>query len=279
VTGAATARALTSRFVVLVTAAVATVGWLVAPAGASAAADPCVGVVVDARLLGGEVGTGCAKGDPDSGLEALTMAGFSYAFAPRLPGFVCQIDGAPRCDRTGTRTYWSYWYRAEGSRTWVYSSAGAGARDPEPGSTEGWVWQDGGRREPPDVSLVDICPRLARERAEKRAPSQSPSPDRGPQGATAASTTAPRTTGSAAATSPLPATTSAAPSTASPTGTPTPTTTPTTGSPRTTPTPVTSSGDRGGSEAPWAGLVLGGGLVAALGAAAVARSRRPGGRP
>ncbi|HEX6937472.1 MAG TPA: hypothetical protein VF227_13210, partial [Actinomycetes bacterium] len=79
-------------------------GWLglvgLLSAQPAAAAEPCVGVVVDARLLGGDVRTGCAKGDPDSGLEALTMAGFRYAFVPRQPGLVCQVDGAPECSRT-----------------------------------------------------------------------------------------------------------------------------------------------------------------------------------
>lgn len=267
-------------------AAVVAVGWLVVPPVASAASaaaesQPCVGVIVDARLRGGDVRTGCAKGDPDSGLEALTMAGFRYAFAPRTPGFVCQLDGAPECSRTGTTTYWSYWSRAKGSTSWVYSSTGAGTHDPGPGSTEAWVWQDGGRREPPDMSLVDICPQLAAEPTQKKrkARTASPSPDRGTTGSSAASPS-PRTPGRSTAASAAPSPPSA-PATAAPTTAASPTpapTTPSSGPPpsadATSPAPVASS-DTGGTAAPWTGVVLGGGLVAALGAAALARSRRP----
>lgn len=238
------------------------------------AAERCVGVVVDARLLGGVVSTGCAEGDPDSGLAALEAAGFRYAFAPRLPGFVCQIDSAPECSRTGTTTYWSYWYRTKGSRAWVYSSEGAGSRDPAPGSTEAWVWQDGGRREPPDVALETICPQVARSRTERAVPSSSPSPAR-TSGSAAAARPSRRTTGT---TDRSPAPASPAPATASDGTAPAPTTAPAASS-----APASRSSAAGGVPAgdgpdrtPWTGVVLGGGLVAALGAAALARSRRSG---
>ena len=71
---------------------------------------------------------------------------------------MCQIDGAPACADTSTTTYWSYWYRAKGSRSWVYASEGSGSHDPAPGSTEAWVWQDGRQRTPPDVAQRTICP-------------------------------------------------------------------------------------------------------------------------
>ena len=241
------------------------------------AAERCVGVVVDARLLGGVVSTGCAEGDPDSGLAALEAAGFRYAFAPRLPGFVCQIDSAPECSRTGTTTYWSYWYRTKGSRAWVYSSEGAGSRDPAPGSTEAWVWQDGGRREPPDVALETICPQVARSRTERAVPSSSPSPAR-TSGSAAAARPSRRTTGTTGTTDRSPAPASPAPATASDGTAPAPTTAPAASS-----APASRSSAAGGVPAgdgpdrtPWTGVVLGGGLVAALGAAALARSRRSG---
>lgn len=274
-------------------AAVVAVGWLVVPPVASAASaaaesQPCVGVIVDARLLGGDMRTGCAKGDPDSGLDALTRAGFRYAFAPRTPGFVCQLDGAPECSRTGTTTYWSYWSRAKGSTSWVYSSTGAGTHDPGPGSTEAWVWQDGGRREPPDMSLVDICPQLAAEPTQKKrkARTASPSPGSGTTGSSAGSPsprTPGRSTAASAAPSPpsAPSTAASPPSARPPSASPAATTAtqPTSIGPppsadATSPAPVASS-DTGGTAASWTGVVLGGGLVAALGTAALARSRRP----
>ena len=258
-------------------------------APSASAAEPCVGVIVDARLLGGGVSTGCAKGDPDSGLDALAAAGFSYAFAPRVPGFVCQIDAAPECSRTGTTTYWSYWYLTKGSRAWVYSSTGAGSHDPAPGSTEAWVWQDGGRREPPDVALETICPQVATARTERTEPSSSPSPARTSRSAAAARpsgrmTNKPRPATSAASSSSS-SSASAAPTRTAGTGT-TDTTTPPAPAPSTAP-PAGSSraggdGDGAGDGpdgTPWAGVVLGSGLVAALGAAALARARRTGGSP
>ena len=103
-----------------------------APVPAAAATRPCVGMIVDGRLAGGSLRTGCATGDPRSGLAALTAAGFSYAFVPRQPGQVCQIDGLPECSRNGSDTYWSYWHRAKGIHRWVYSGEGAG--DLRPGA-------------------------------------------------------------------------------------------------------------------------------------------------
>jgi hypothetical protein len=154
-------------------------GWLL-PAPATAA-KACVGVIVDARLAGGGVSTGCALGDPDSGLDALVDAGYSYAFAPRYPGLVCSINGTPECAKMTTTDHWSYWYREPGERTWVYSSVGAGAHDPEPGSTEAWVWQDGGRQQPPDIALSTICPQVAEQSSPSPARTKEPSPTTTPK--------------------------------------------------------------------------------------------------
>jgi hypothetical protein len=247
-------------------------------------------VIVDARLLGGDVRTGCATGDPDSGLEALTMAGFRYAFVPRQPGLVCQVDGVPACDRTSTTTYWSYWYRAKGSSTWVYSSRGAGAHDPAPGGTEAWVWQEGGRREPPSIGLRTICPQLAapapgtstttaKPVRTRDAPTRTADADRAtarPATKTATERRTARAARSSATSAPPPTT----PSSTTPATTP-PVTTSSAAEPSTTAVArrsdgaVGSDGDPGAP--PWTGLAVGGALVAALGAAAVLRGRRTGG--
>lgn len=260
---------------VLVALCVATAGLLL-PAPAATAAETCVGVVVDARLLGGGVRTGCAKGDPDSGLDALTAAGFRYAFAPRQPGLVCQVDGAPACDRTTTTTYWSYWYRAKGSDTWVYASEGAGSHDPEPGSTEAWVWQEGGRRQPPDVAQRTICPVAADSpRPEK---TSSTGAEQGATKAPAAKAPAPKTSAAATSAAPRTTVTSAEPSATSArpgtdTATAPPTSRPVT-TPVATPAAAASTGDDAGT--PWLGVAAGVALVAALGGAALLRSRRGG---
>ena len=270
----------------LATALLGALATVLLPSAAGASAVPasvraaggtaCVGVIVDARLLGGEVRTGCADGDPDSGFEALTRAGFSYAFVPRQPGLVCQVDGLPDCARTGTTTYWSYWHRAKGSARWTYASTGAATFDPAPGSTEAWVWQDGGRREPPDIALATICPQATAAPTPSTRPSRVPSP------------AAARPNPARAAASPRAG--SASPGTAAPAPAPERATTPPPAAGETTPVtpapdpsvtaaaPHQQAGARAagpGAQA-WAGALGGAGLVAALGGAAVVRSRRRG---
>jgi hypothetical protein len=249
-----------------------------APVPAAAATRPCVGMIVDSRLAGGSLRTACATGDPRSGLAALTAAGFSYAFVPRQPGQVCQIDSFPECSRNGSDTYWSYWHRAKGTGRWVYSGEGAATYDPEPGDTEAWVWQEGGKRPPPDIAFGTLCPQAAAADVE---PSDPPLP-----AATAKKTTTPQPTGSGDV--PLPDLTttppalkpslSRAPSTSAEASTPAATTTsaatPTEPSPSAS--PVASSDDSG---PPWAGLAVGVAVVALLGGAALARTRRTGGSP
>ena len=129
--------------VVLALAAGATVAtpW---PTPADAAGD-CDGVwvVVDASELGGPQSVRCAEGDPASGLAALTAAGHDYGFVPRIPGMVCTIDARPDpCNGAPADAYWSYWH-AEAGGSWTYASRGAGERDPQPGSVEGWAFGAG----------------------------------------------------------------------------------------------------------------------------------------
>lgn len=138
----------------LIAAALVSFGLVAAELTPRAAhAAPCVGtsgvtVVVDFTALGGGVEVGCATGDPTSGLAALTDAGFSYAFVPRIPGFVCQIDSLPDpCNGAPLHAYWSYWH-GESDGSWSYASAGAGSHDPAPGDVEGWAF---GAGNPPGV--------------------------------------------------------------------------------------------------------------------------------
>ncbi|WP_030395108.1 hypothetical protein [Kitasatospora purpeofusca] len=110
---------------------------------ARAAACSGVTVVVDFTALGGGIETGCAPGDPASGLAALTGAGFSYAFHPRFPGFVCKINTLPTtCTNPTGTAYWSYWHAAHGG-PWSYSNLGAGSYNPAPGEVEGWSFGAG----------------------------------------------------------------------------------------------------------------------------------------
>jgi hypothetical protein len=99
--------------------------------------------VVNFGALGGGVVTACAPGDPASGLAALTGAGFTYAFVPRQPGFVCQINVKPNpCNGAPATAYWSYWH-APRKGSWTYSTSGAGSYNPAPNTVEGWSYGAG----------------------------------------------------------------------------------------------------------------------------------------
>ena len=155
---------------------------LAVPAAPSRAAE-CSGVpvVVDFASLGGGSRTGCAPGDPSSGITALRSAGFEPTRAAQQPGyFVCRIDGKPAsdpCQRTSPAdAYWSYWHaRAGGS--WTYSGVGPADHDPEPGTVEGWAF---GAGKPPSTAPP---PRAAASPSAQPSPQPSrlPSPQPSPQ--------------------------------------------------------------------------------------------------
>ncbi|SFQ50539.1 hypothetical protein SAMN05421810_108145 [Amycolatopsis arida] len=134
---------------VAATAAAVTTAVITGPAAAATTtAGACTGtsgvtVVVDFAELGGGIETRCAPGDPASGLEALTGAGFTYDFVPGYPGFICRIDELPDpCNGAPVTAYWSYWHAQPGG-SWSYSQLGAGNYDPAPGSVEGWAFGAG----------------------------------------------------------------------------------------------------------------------------------------
>ncbi len=257
--------------------AVALLALLGPSAPAAAATAPCVGVVVDGRLAGGSVRTACATGDPRTGLDALTKAGITYAFVPRQPGQVCQLDGLPACSDTGADTYWSYWWRAKGSSRWVYATTGAGTHDPDPGDTEAWVWQDGGRVEPPDITFARICPQAATSDRTR-----TPTPTTAPRGNTSGeaepvpdASTSPKAAGSGLRTrSPKPSAASTPPTSSSAASASAPATSSATSSSAGASTAAGSDGDNGDGSPPWAGLAVGAVLVGGLGGAAVLRARR-----
>jgi hypothetical protein len=136
------------RAVVAVAVSTAAVGGLAVATASPASAAACAGttgvtVVVDFGSLGGGVKTMCAPGDPTSGLTALTGAGYTYAFAPRFPGFVCQINVKPNpCNGGPATAYWSYWH-APRHGAWTYSTSGAGSYNPKPNTVEGWAFGAG----------------------------------------------------------------------------------------------------------------------------------------
>jgi hypothetical protein len=157
-----------------VAAASAVVGLAMAHAPLTAHAADCSGVtvVVDFGSLGGGVRTGCAPGDPATGTDALTAAGFGYTFAARQPGFVCRINGQPSSDpcvnTSPTTAYWGYWHGRPGG-SWVYSSTSAAAYDPAPGSVEGWSFGAGGQ---PGIAPPAPAPQPVEPAPQPPAPAQ-----------------------------------------------------------------------------------------------------------
>jgi hypothetical protein len=152
--------------------AVATAG---AAAGvlAVAAASPASGqsactatsgvtVVVDFSAFGRGIVRGCAPGRPASGYDALVTAGFAPAGTTRFGNaFVCRIDALPSpsdqgcVDTPPSTAYWAYYHAAQGDATWRYSTLGAAAFHPEPGSVEGWAFGAGAK---PGVSPAQLLP-------------------------------------------------------------------------------------------------------------------------
>jgi hypothetical protein len=107
-----------------------------------------VTVVVDFTKLHGKVKSGCDRKRPANGLVALRKAGFTYAFVPRQPGFICTIDRRPsRCNGAPTSAYWSYWHARPHGR-WIYSNLGAASYHPKTSWVEGWAF---GRGKPPRI--------------------------------------------------------------------------------------------------------------------------------
>lgn len=278
---------LTALLIAAVTAGPAALAGVPAYAGSTAATTAvvaaangtdCVGVVVDFTRLGGSVQTGCAENDPASGLAALTAAGFTFTPRPR-DYLICQINGQPACEDTTSDNYWSYWHRAPGSGQWTYSSVGAASYDPEPGSTEGWVWQEGGKAPPPGIAQDDICP--VEEPDPEPTKTRDPDPSEQPRPKPTPSAT--RTGGvgsthpSAAANSPRAGRAGKArggkdarPATTRRTALATPATIAAAAPPVEPAAGPPAAGDGG----PPIGLLVGGGLVVGLAAAAVARARR-----
>jgi hypothetical protein len=258
---------------------------LVQPVRAAASED-CVAVIVDAHRLGGTVQTGCAQGDPSTGLQALTRAGFGYTPRPR-DGLVCQIDTRPACTDTTSANYWSYWYRAPGSSHWIYANEGAGTHNPKPGSTEAWVWQAGGKSLPPNIGADTICPQLAAPRTATTSPTATSTKTKSPASTTSTASKSPRATpsrtpskkkapGTASPDVEASSSSSAADSSTAPPSTSATTAPPTDPAEGRAGDPPPDDSAGGALTGP-AGAALGGAVVLGVGAAAVIRSRR--GRP
>ncbi|HET7529806.1 MAG TPA: hypothetical protein VFJ98_02490 [Mycobacteriales bacterium] len=259
--------------------------------GAQAQSTICVALVVDSSALGGDVDNGCTRVPSGAtGYDVLRAGGHSWQVCDN--GIIGEIDGRPAngCQVKDNNHFWGYWHRKPGSRTWTFSSYGAGYYHPGEGSTDGWVWEDGTTSPPADVAYPAGC----------HSPPSSPTPTPAPSTSSAGPAphagggTAPAATHAPAAASPPAGSTTGARSTRSdarhrrgsrtarssarPTATDPTAAAPT--SPPAAPTVEavhrTRSADGSGSPAPALAAVAG---AALLGAGAWWRSRRRAGTP
>jgi hypothetical protein len=258
------------------------------PARGASRPTICVALVVDARSIGSDVSTSCAKLPKGaSGVAVLQAGGHQVGF--RSDGLLCTIDGLPKtgCAGINDSHYWAYFHRAPGSTRWVYSSEGPASYQPVNDSTEGWVYDDGKALTPENVAYHRICPP---ERSATATPSETAS---APAESPSATATAQPTTATQ-----HPASTRAGAGSALPTATPSPGATDrhraghrpsvaaadtgpaTTDLPSaaTSPLPsavaLTGGTDTSSSHSGRLGLVVGLLVVVALGVAAFLRSRR-----
>jgi hypothetical protein len=143
-----------------------------APAQAVGCADSSVTVVV--QFKDGHTETGCTSGDPHSGLEALTLAGFTWKPVVGQPSAVCTINGSPDGNCWGG-DYWAYFHAKPGG-SWSYASTGGGGYDPKPGSVEGWRFGTGAAPEtkPPGEAVSTPTPKPTPTAKPTKKPTRKP---------------------------------------------------------------------------------------------------------
>jgi hypothetical protein len=251
-------------------AAVAAAGVVTPTAPVAAATTICVGLVVDARPLGGPVSADCATVPGGStGYDVLRAAGHTVGF--RHDGLICTIDNRPAdgCAATDAQHYWAYFHRKPQSSSWSYSNEGATTYQPDNGATEGWVWRNGDSATPKDVPYTTICPKTASPtpRPSSPPPSASAQPTRSAHPQPVARTT--KTTSPTAATRRSSHQRRSERRTTPPAVDPSPTST------AATVAAITSKPGNGSSGPPW-GLIAGAAVIAVFGGAAAGRWRHRG---
>jgi len=80
----------------------------------------------------------------------------TYGQPPSYAGFVLMINGIGTA-QPDTTHYWAYFHDTGGG--WVYSGSGAASFDPQPGSVEGWAYDNGQNPAPSPASssYAAIC--------------------------------------------------------------------------------------------------------------------------
>ena len=111
--------------------------------------DQDVTIVVDFGSLGGGVNVRCAVGfvKGENGFKVFRRADVAYETVTNSE-FVCRIAARPGPDTEDCANtpppdaYWTYSYAKRGG-DWVYANVGPGSHKPQPGSFEGWRFNNG----------------------------------------------------------------------------------------------------------------------------------------
>ena len=150
-------------------AVAAALGLALAAGFATASADGEVGLVIQ---IGSEVETHCVaySGDSISGEQTLKSAGFTVEQLGSGNRAVCAIDDVGCFDSSSFSscfcecrgrdcTYWAFFTREYGAG-WVYSTMGFNLLQATDGDVHGWKWGAGGPSSAPapvDVTFEQIC--------------------------------------------------------------------------------------------------------------------------
>lgn len=175
VLGVAVIAALTTGFPAMADDAVAAAATATAATAATAspatttAAETCsqgVIVVIDFTDLGGKLEARCAEGNPATGRDALSAAGFTTTDSQ--PGFLCAIDSRPDpCPEVFDGSFWSYWHSTRDGE-WTSYQVGADSSNPLPGEIEGWRYNDG--TTPPGIAPAEAASLVPTTPAETATP-------------------------------------------------------------------------------------------------------------
>ncbi|MEP6697930.1 MAG: hypothetical protein ABJA34_13790 [Pseudonocardiales bacterium] len=153
----------------LTLAGAANLGYPAEPAAALAPTHVAI-VVAD-------IGTACVPWHSGMTGADVLNANFDvlYGSPPSYAGFVLKINdkGTTHPDLTH---YWAYFHNAGGG--WAYSGSGATGFHPQPGTVEGWAYDDGQNQppNPPGTSYAAICGGQDPAPPPTPAPTQSPRP-------------------------------------------------------------------------------------------------------
>lgn len=108
-------------------------------------------------------------GRPGTGQQALASADVPVTQSDG--GYLCTLAGHPAvCPTSFDGQYWQYWHSAGIGQNWVYADKGAAKSRPEPGSIEGWCYnQQNTKRCLPPVLTAGDTPRTRLDLSSKPA--------------------------------------------------------------------------------------------------------------